>query len=189
MSSIQNTGMRYRRKSENAMKKANPDNRPLLFHCELQLLKYFIDHPAKGCQDYFGCSKRSCWLCWRILMYVGKFHTKDSHLKIYDSWAFPVPFSPEKEKLQLSNALISTYRDLISKIRQTIFAGTGFAEYEVRTETSGRAPEMAPIVTHLAFGASHCLKQTESWRGKSNVSVSLPMVYLNVKKYWLRYTC
>lgn len=131
---------------ENAMKKANPDNRPLLFHCELQLLKYFIDHPTKGCQDYFGCSKRSCWLCWSILMYVGKFHTKDSHLKIYDSWAFPVPFSPEKEKLRLSIALTLTYRDLISLIRKNIFAGTGFAEYEGRTETSGRAPEMAPIV-------------------------------------------
>ena len=67
-------------------------------------------------------------------------------MKIYDSWAFPVPFSPEKEKLRLSIALTKTYQDLINQIRQKIFAGTGFAKYEVRTETSGRAPEMVPIV-------------------------------------------
>lgn len=133
---------------EHAMKKgkSDPKKRPPLFHCELQLLKYFIDNPSKDCQDYFGCSKKSCWLCWRILTYVDKYHTKDSHWKIYDSWAFPVPFSPEKEKLRLSIALTKTYQDLINQIRQKIFAGTGFAKYEVRTETSGRAPEMAPIV-------------------------------------------
>lgn len=133
---------------EHAMKKAksDPKKRPPLFHCELQLLKYFIDNPSKDCQDYFGCSKKSCWLCWRILTYVDKFHTKDSHWKIYDSWAFPVLFSPEKENLRLSIALTLTYRDLISLIRKNIFAGTGFAEYEVQTETSGRAPRMAPIV-------------------------------------------
>lgn len=133
---------------EHAMKKAksDPKKRPPLFHCELQLLKYFIDNHSKDCQDYFGCSKKSCWLCWRILTYVDKFHTKDSHWKIYDSWAFPVLFSPEKEKLRLSIALTLTYRDLIGLIRKNIFAGRGFAEYEVQTETSGRAPEMAPIV-------------------------------------------
>lgn len=133
---------------EHAMEKAksDPKKRPPLFHCELQLLKYFIDNPSKDCQDYFGCSKKSCWLCWRILTYVDKFHTKDSHWKIYDSWAFPVLFSPEKEKLRLSIALTLTYRDLISLIRKNIFAGRGFAEYEVQTETSGRAPRMAPIV-------------------------------------------
>lgn len=134
--------------SELAMKKAksDPKKRPPLFHCELQLLQYFIEYPSKDCQDYFGCSKKSCWLCWRILTYVDRFHTKDSHLKIYDSWAFPVPFSAEKEKLRLSIALTKTYQELINQIRQKIFAGTGFAKYEGRTETSGRAPEMAPIV-------------------------------------------
>ena len=133
---------------EHAMKKAksDPTKRPPLFHCELQLLKYFIENPSEGCQDYFGCSKKSCSLCWRILTYVDKFYTKDSHWKIYDSWAFPVLFSPEKEKLPLSIALTKTYQDLINQIRQKIFAGTGFAKYEVRTETSGRAPELAPIV-------------------------------------------
>ena len=63
---------------EHAMKKAKSDSkkRPPLFHCELQLLKYFIDNPSKDCQDYFGCSKKSCWLCWRILTYVDKFTLK-----------------------------------------------------------------------------------------------------------------
>jgi OTT_1508-like deaminase len=70
------------------------DTLSISFHCELQLLQKFMHNDQ--CYDYFGCSKLSCYFCWRILVESGsRFRTKGCHEQIYPRCAFPFKLSNE----------------------------------------------------------------------------------------------
>lgn len=61
-------------------------------HCEMQLMMHFLQSEEE-CLDYFGCSKKSCWLCWQMMSQNSKHSMKGTHRKLYPRWAFPFEFS------------------------------------------------------------------------------------------------
>lgn len=56
------------------------------FHCELQMLDKFLDDTSV--YDYFGCSKLSCFMCWRVLQGT-PFKTRETHANLWPACAFP----------------------------------------------------------------------------------------------------
>lgn len=52
-------------------------------HCEIQLLMHSSRPDAERCEDYFGCSNKSCWLCWQMILQNGKYTMKDTHRKLF----------------------------------------------------------------------------------------------------------
>ncbi|KAF4628821.1 hypothetical protein G7Y89_g9331 [Cudoniella acicularis] len=95
-------------------------------HCEIQLLDYFTQQGAEQCLDYFGCSKKSCWLCWKLIGHHGKYTTKESHRMIYPMWAFPSNVS--LSRLTMVRALQATYNDMLFLIQEKVLNATGAAK-------------------------------------------------------------
>ena len=81
------------------------------FRCELQMLQKV--HSQDDVVDYFGCSKRSCFLCWEILRGT-HFITRDTHSKLYYKWYIP-----------FNSAFTSTYQQLVILLSQRFSALTG----------------------------------------------------------------
>lgn len=71
------------------MRMRHADSQSRFLHRELQLLHYFSCPGTERCEDYFGCSKRSCWLCWQVLSCFKDYNTKGTHQRIYERWAAP----------------------------------------------------------------------------------------------------
>ena len=64
------------------------------FHCELQLLQIRPENLNEDSNEwnrghYFGCSKLSCLLCWKLLR-GQHFSTKNTHGKLEQGCAFPL---------------------------------------------------------------------------------------------------
>ncbi|KAH8601054.1 hypothetical protein B0O99DRAFT_681907 [Bisporella sp. PMI_857] len=96
------------------------------FHCELQLLwlygKVSFDSEKGKTKvsegftwnifPYIGCSKLSCYMCWKILQELG-FSTRNTHGKIRAGCAFPLQLEPGdsgekvKEVLQHISVIMS----------------------------------------------------------------------------------
>ena len=60
-------------------------------HVEMQLLLFgaqlhLVEANPSSC---IGCSKRSCFLCWKFLGMHGGFRTRATHGKIYHMWSIP----------------------------------------------------------------------------------------------------
>jgi hypothetical protein len=104
-------------------------------HCEMQLLMYFLDSGEK-CFDYFGCSKKSCWLCWQMIQENGKCSMKGTHRKIYPRWAFPYPFS--KEQASVAKGLIGAYNKMLSAVNGKVVSGEDIDTSETMPQTSAR---------------------------------------------------
>ncbi|KAI0010636.1 hypothetical protein F4779DRAFT_289127 [Xylariaceae sp. FL0662B] len=88
-------------------------------HCEMQLMMHFSKPNAEKCLDYFGCSKKSCWLCWQMMTGNARFSMKDTHRKFYPRWAFPYDFSPSQPVV--AQTLITAYKEMLSIIQNKIF--------------------------------------------------------------------
>lgn len=60
-------------------------------HAEMQLLPSYIQ--AMTTNDlvvrYIGCSKNSCFLCWRFLDLFASIKTRGCHGKLYHLWGLP----------------------------------------------------------------------------------------------------
>ena len=63
--------------------------RNLFVHCEIQLLTHYETQPSLGpTLDYFGCSKKACYLCESFLALSSlKFRTRGRHGKCHPQWA------------------------------------------------------------------------------------------------------
>ena len=61
----------------------------LFFHCELQVL-YLLEQLGSEVSKhkFIGCSKLSCYMCWRILS-DNQYKTRHSHFQIYSNCAYP----------------------------------------------------------------------------------------------------
>ena len=94
--------------------KMNNNKAPI--HCEMQLLMHFSRPDAPKCEDYFGCSKRSCWLCWQIISKVSKHTMKHTHHRIYPDWVFPFDIDPSQPAL--TEGLIATYNAVMYLVQQ-----------------------------------------------------------------------
>ncbi|KAK4454850.1 hypothetical protein QBC34DRAFT_103175 [Podospora aff. communis PSN243] len=80
-------------------------------HAEMQLLQYSIlNSPSSGRMfPYFGCSKRSCFLCWSFLGLHQGFKTRGCHGKLYNLWTLP---SFEGSRPQEMSKIADTVRGL-----------------------------------------------------------------------------
>ena len=114
-------------------------------HCEMQLLMKFLQPGAEKCEDYFGCSKKSCWLCWEMIQQHDKYSMKDTHRKIYPRWAFPYNFSPSQAKI--AEGLRAAYNGMMSLLQEKVIKGTALETLAPEPQTSARMTPATLLVT------------------------------------------
>ncbi|KAI0969447.1 hypothetical protein F4678DRAFT_159762 [Xylaria arbuscula] len=105
-------------------------------HCDIQLLTYFLRPGAPKCVHYFGCSKKSCWLCWHMMVQNSQFSMKDSHRKIYPRWALP-------SELTLSHTnfvegLKIAYNEMLSLLQHKVIQRTNLESHGLFLQSSAR---------------------------------------------------
>ena len=85
------------------------------FHCELQMLDKFLDDTSVN--DYFGCSKLSCYMCWGVLR-GSPFRTRDTHANLWSACAFPFNLKGQgsNNRYELLFALKRTQDHLVEKV-------------------------------------------------------------------------
>ena len=108
-------------KTEYGIEEVRPKMQDIVFtghsarvHCEMSLLMLSVERDVKFL-DYIGGSKKSCWLCWRVLKQANIFSVKGSHYKLFPHWAFPFDFSPEK--IGPADGLRGAYEDMKSAVQ------------------------------------------------------------------------
>ncbi|KAI3330739.1 hypothetical protein F4824DRAFT_477551 [Ustulina deusta] len=101
---------------------ANDGRETAPVHCEIQLLTYFLRPGAPKCVDYFGCSKKSCWLCWHMMVENCQFSMKDTHRKIYPRWA--VPSELTLSYANVAEGLKIAYNEMLSLLQHKAIKGT-----------------------------------------------------------------
>lgn len=110
-------------------------------HCEIQILKYFANPDVtEKSEDYIGCSKTSCWLCWQLLGHYGLYTTKDTHRMIYPMWAYPEDIS--ESQVRFARALSAVNRDMLTLIEEKVLFNRDFSSRVNITHTSPRLIKM-----------------------------------------------
>ncbi|KAL7912931.1 hypothetical protein GGI35DRAFT_476750 [Trichoderma velutinum] len=77
-------------------------------HAEIQVILAATKHDCTGATifKYVGCSKRSCFLCFKLIQNYGSYTTRGCHGKLYDLWTVPeCSWLTEEEDLKLVQAL------------------------------------------------------------------------------------
>ena len=105
-------------------------------HCEMQLLIHFSKPGREKCLDYFGCSKKSCWLCWQMISQNHKYSMKNTHRKLYPRWAFPFDFSPSQPGI--AKGLRAAYNEMLTVIQDQIISPRPPSTLEPYPQTSAR---------------------------------------------------
>jgi hypothetical protein len=105
-------------------------------HCEMLLLLHFSRTGAEECLDYFGCSKKSCWLCWHMILKNDKQSMKGTHRKIFPRWAFPFDFVQSQPAM--AEGLITASNEMLSMIQDHITKKTPLVTLESYAQTSAR---------------------------------------------------
>lgn len=112
------------------------------FHAELQILKHLkLNREEDKYCDYIGCSKKSCWLCWKILYHDARYQTQGSHFKLYHKWAIPFDFTPANSNI--TEGLISAYSDMFHRIQDKVVRGKALTNYTAKSESSRRITTIA----------------------------------------------
>ena len=111
-------------------------NNKALVHCEMQLLMHFSGPDAEKCEDYFGCSKKSCWLCWQMMLKNSRYIMKDTHRKIYPAWVFPFDYSASQPTI--AEGLITAYNSMLSLVQESLIKGTPLTFLEPLAQSSFR---------------------------------------------------
>lgn len=106
-------------------------------HCEMQLLMHFNRPGQQECQDYFGCSKRSCWLCWQVMSRCTRYTTKGTHFAIYPRWVLPA-LRLDSSKPEMAQGLNSAYEYMLSQIRRKVIYGIDISSQQRKTHSSPR---------------------------------------------------
>lgn len=105
-------------------------------HCEMQLLIHFSQPGREKCLDYFGCSKKSCWMCWKMISQNYKFSMKNTHRKLFPRWAFPFNFSPSQPGI--AEGLRAVYNEMLGLIQDQIIRPKPLSGLEPYPQTSAR---------------------------------------------------
>ena len=111
-------------------------------HCEMQLMIHFSQPGVEQCLDYFGCSKRSCWLCWQMIVQNGKYSMKHTHRKLYPRWAFPFNFSPSQPTI--AEGLRAAYNEMLRLVQDSIIKQIPLSSLEPYPQTSARMTPYNP---------------------------------------------
>ncbi|PSN70377.1 kinase-like protein [Corynespora cassiicola Philippines] len=91
------------------------------FHCELQL--YFLSFEIRKRQGYemhqfIGCSKLSCYACWKVLE-ATEYRTRAAHHKVYPDCVFPFP-RPKDRETEGYKEFVQIFKDLQSLMTNDI---------------------------------------------------------------------
>jgi hypothetical protein len=105
-------------------------------HCEMQLLMHFSQPNVENCLHYFGCSKRSCWLCWAMMAHNCQYSMKDTHPKLYPRWAFPFDYSPLQPTI--AEGLRIAYNDMLFLIQDKVINQRALTSLEPYPQSSAR---------------------------------------------------
>ena len=105
-------------------------------HCEKQLLIHYSQTGVEKCLDYFGCSKKSCWMCWQMISQNHKYSMKKTHRKLFPRWAFPFEFSPSQPGI--AEGLRATYNVMLILIQDQIISQKPPSTLEPYPQTSAR---------------------------------------------------
>lgn len=84
-------------------------------HAEVQVLLAATRHDCTGASifNYVGCSKRSCFLCYKFIQKYGQFDSRGCHGKLYDLWTVPgVSWLAEGSRLWLVQVLKDIEKDV-----------------------------------------------------------------------------
>jgi len=110
-------------------------------HAEMQLLQHCIlAAPTRGggsgkMVPYFGCSKRSCFLCWSFLdIFQPGFKTRGCHGKLYNLWGLP---SFEGAKAEDVSKIAGTVRRLEMLLTKELLRGNASALPLAKESTIG----------------------------------------------------
>lgn len=99
-------------------------------HAEMQVILAATKHDCIGAAifKYVGCSKRSCFLCSKVIQNYGSYTTRGCHGKLYNLWTVPeVQWLAEEERLKLVQALKIVERAMKESIRDKKTTGIGGA--------------------------------------------------------------
>ena len=105
-------------------------------HCEMQLLIHLSQPGREKCLDYFGCSKKSCWMCWKMISQNYRFSMKNTHRKLFPRWAFPFTFSPSQPGI--AEGLRAVYNEMMVLIQDQIIRPKPLSSLEPYPQTSAR---------------------------------------------------
>ena len=149
-------------------------------HCEMQLLAYFSKPGVEKCLDYFGCSKKSCWMCWQMISQNYKYSMKNTHRKLFPRWAFPFKFSISQPGIV--EGLRAAYNEMLILIQDQIIRQRPLNTLEPYPQTSAR---MTPAHLRSRMGddldhgpLSRCLSSNIITVPERFAAVRVPALYL-----------
>ncbi|KAF2807338.1 uncharacterized protein BDZ99DRAFT_522953 [Mytilinidion resinicola] len=105
-------------------------------HCEMLLMMHFSQPGVEKCLDYFGCSKKSCWLCWQMILQNKQRSMKDTHRKLFPLWAFPFDFSTAQSAV--AEGLRAAHNEMLSLIQDMVIKQIPLSDLEPYPQTSAR---------------------------------------------------
>ena len=128
--------------------------RRLNFHCELQILELCISGSnSSKFEDYIGCSKLSCHLCWAVLRNAD-YQTKGTHSVLHPDCAFPFKVSSAPGHNCLAESFKAEQDKLLERIRQySMQPNDSLSIYTSRSETNPYAPSFDDLSGSMS-GAS-----------------------------------
>lgn len=156
-------------------------------HCEMQLLMHFSGPNAEKCEDYFGCSKKSCWLCWQMILQNGKYTMKDTHRKLFPRWAFPFNFSPSAP--EIGEGLAAAYYNMLSQVQKRAIREEDLVSPDPFPHTSTRETpwlprlEAAKASQASEFSYSPIIVPDRQGQGKARVPALLLPSNVRAKEY------
>ncbi|KAK0762955.1 hypothetical protein N5P37_004481 [Trichoderma harzianum] len=127
-------------------------------HAEMQVILAATKHNCTGAAifNYVGCSKRSCFLCSRVIQSYGPYTTRGCHGKLYDLWTVPeLPWLTKDERLRLVQALKNVERAMKKSLRDKKTEGLihakestiGGSSVATRRQQSDQTPYMMSLVS------------------------------------------
>lgn len=127
-------------------------------HAETQAILAATNHDCTGAAifKYVGCSKRSCFLCYRLVQNFGSYTTRGCHGKLYDLWTVPeTPWLTGEERSKLIQALKNVEKAMKEAIRGEKTVGLihapestiGGSSVATRRLQSGQSPYVLSLVS------------------------------------------
>ncbi|KAL6701647.1 hypothetical protein J3F84DRAFT_355391 [Trichoderma pleuroticola] len=127
-------------------------------HAEMQVILAATKHDCTGAAifNYVGCSKRSCFLCSKVIQSYGSYTTRGCHGKLYNLWTVPeLPWLTKEERKRLVQALKNVERAMKESLRDKKIDGLihahestiGGSSVATRRQQSGQIPYMMSLVS------------------------------------------
>ena len=120
----------------------------LYVHAEVQLILYLEqqDLPNATIVKYLGCSKKTCYLCCRILTHLGSFRNRGTHGKVYWRWTIrEVPGLSMSTVFKIQATLLEIENEMIERFEEALFSANPALVAETVTEISMKQPAQSRL--------------------------------------------